>query len=104
LVPLLNFENNACWFEYLNSMVPEFQILYSGNKYVRYLCKDKIIVKEPIFSNKKKYNGENIRRLIVNNKRWDNLVPNPVKDIIIYINGIERIKTLSQSDTMPQKW
>ncbi|HEX5185480.1 MAG TPA: nicotinamide-nucleotide adenylyltransferase [Nitrososphaeraceae archaeon] len=104
LIPLSNFENNACWFEYLNSMVPKFEILYSGNEYVRYLCKDNIIVKEPIFFNKKKYKGENIRRLIVNNKKWNHLVPSPVTEIIMNINGIERIKILSKSDTFPQKW
>jgi len=104
LVPLVNIENNACWFEYLNSMVPKFEIIYSGNEYVRYLCKDRIIVKQPKFSNKKKFNGEYIRRLIHSNKKWDNLVPNPVKDIIIDIHGVERIKILSNSDTVPQKW
>jgi nicotinamide-nucleotide adenylyltransferase len=85
-------------------MVPKFEIIYSGNEYVRYLCKDRIIVKRPKFSNKKKFNGEYIRRLIHSNKKRDNLVPNPVKDIIIDIDGVERIKILSNSDTVPQKW
>ncbi len=26
IIPLSNFENNACWFEYLKSMVPKFDI------------------------------------------------------------------------------
>ena len=104
LIPLVNFENNACWLEYLKSMVPKFEIIYSGNEYVRYLGKKNIIVKEPIFINKIKYNGENIRRLIVNDEKWDDLVPTPVKELIMNIDGIERIKILSKSDTIPQKW
>jgi nicotinamide-nucleotide adenylyltransferase len=104
LIPLVNFENNACWLEYLKSMVPKFEIIYSGNEYVCYLSKKDIIVKEPIFVNKIKYNGENIRKLIVDNKKWDNLVPLPVKKLIMKFDGIERIKLLSRSDTIPQKW
>ena len=104
LIPLNNFENNACWLVYLNTMVPNFEIIYSGNEYVRYLSKRDIIVKEPNFVNKVKYNGENIRKLIVNDKKWDNLVPLSVKEIIMTVDGIERIKILSNSDTIPQKW
>jgi nicotinamide-nucleotide adenylyltransferase len=104
IIPLANFENNACWFGYLKSMVPNFDILYSGNEYVRYLSTKEIIVKEPLFINKLRFNGENIRKLIMAHEKWENLVPNPVKDIIININGVERIRVLAKSDTHPQEW
>lgn len=104
IIPLANFENNACWFQYLKSMVPKFDILYSGNEYVRYLSKKEIVVKEPLFKNKFRFNGENIRKLIVDHKKWEDLVPNPVKEIIMNIEGVERIRILSKSDTHPQQW
>jgi len=108
IIPLPNFENNACWFEYVKSMVPKFDILYSGNEYVLFLSSEAIIVKEPLFINKFRFNGENIRNLICNNEKcnekWENLVPNPVKDIIVNINGVERMKVLAKSDTHPQEW
>jgi len=104
IIPLENFENNACWFQYLKSMVPKFDILYSGNEYVRYLSKKEIVVKEPTFKNKFRFNGENIRKLIVDHKKWEDLVPNPVKEIIMKLEGVERIRILSKSDTHPQQW
>ena len=104
IIPLSNFENNACWFEYLKSMVPKFNIVYSGNEYVRYLAEKEIIVKEHIFKNKFRFNGENIRKLIVNDEKWDDLVPIPVTEIIRNIGGVERIRILAKSDTHPQKW
>jgi nicotinamide-nucleotide adenylyltransferase len=85
-------------------MVPKFDILYSGNEYVRYLSKKEIVVKEPTFKNKLRFNGENIRKLIVDHKKWEDLVPNPVKEIIMNIEGVERIRILSKSDTHPQQW
>ena len=87
LIPLANFENNACWFEYLKSMVPQFDIFYSGNEYVRYLVAKKIIVKVHTFKNKSKVNGEHIRKLLVIDRKWDDLVPIPVKEIIMNIRG-----------------
>ncbi|MGZ5471845.1 MAG: nicotinamide-nucleotide adenylyltransferase [Nitrososphaeraceae archaeon] len=104
IIPLSNFENNACWFDYLKSMVPKFDILYSGNEYVRYLAEKEIIVKEHTFKNKFRFNGENIRRLIVNDEKWDDLVPIPVTEIIRNIGGVERIRIIAKSDTHPQKW
>jgi nicotinamide-nucleotide adenylyltransferase len=104
IIPLANFENNACWFPYLKSMVPKFDIIYSGNEYVRYLSQAEIKVKEPLFKNKFQFNGENIRKLIANKKKWEHLVPNPVKEIIINIEGVERIRILAKSDTHPQQW
>jgi nicotinamide-nucleotide adenylyltransferase len=85
-------------------MVPKFDILYSGNEYVRYLSTKEIIVKKPVFINKFRFNGENIRTLIINHEKWENLVPNPVKAIIMNINGVERIRVLAKSDTHPQQW
>jgi nicotinamide-nucleotide adenylyltransferase len=85
-------------------MVPKFDLLYSGNEYVRYLSTKKINIKEPIFINKHRFNGENIRKLILNHGKWENLVPNAVKDIIVQINGVERIRVLAISDTHPQEW
>ena len=70
---------------------------------LHYSYKD-IIVKEPIFINKIKFNGKNIRKLIVNNEKWDDLVPIPVKELIMNLDGIERLKILSKSDSIPQKW
>ena len=104
IIPLANFENNACWFQYLKSMVPKFDIIYSGNEYVRYLSKKEITVKEPLFKNKFRFNGKNIRKLIANHKKWEHLVPNPVKEIIMNIEGVERIRILAKSDTHPQQW
>jgi nicotinamide-nucleotide adenylyltransferase len=85
-------------------MVPEFDIFYSGNEYVRYLVAKKIIVKVHTFKNKSKFNGENIRKLIINDEKWDDLVPIPVKEIIKNLGGTERIRMLAKSDTYPQKW
>jgi nicotinamide-nucleotide adenylyltransferase len=107
VIPLANDENNARWLAYLRSMVPSFDVLYSGNDFVKYLVLSQdssIAVKNPIFSKREEYNGTNIRHLIQHGKPWKHLVPNAVAKVIEDVRGIERIKVLASSDSNPQRW
>lgn len=106
VIPLVNDENNARWIAYLRSMVPPFDVLYTGNHFVRHLAlsQDRIAVKSPKFSKKQEYNGTNIRRLILSGNKWKRLVPAAVARVIDQIGGIERMNVLTSSDTNPQRW
>ena len=106
VIPVANDENNARWIAYLRSMAPPFDVLYSGNEFVRHLAlsQDKIAVKNVKFAKKQEYNGTNIRRLIMAGKQWKHLVPPAVAKVIEQCNGVERIKVLAGSDSNPQKW
>ena len=84
IIPISNIENNSCWFSNLKSWVPQFNTMYSGNEFViTLLKKESIIVKKPNFKNKKEYNGENIRKLMISNGKWENLVPSSVKKLFV---------------------
>jgi nicotinamide-nucleotide adenylyltransferase len=104
IVPIVNDENNARWFAHLRSMVPHFDILFSGNRFVRSLVAESVKIKEPRFISKKYYNGTYIRKAIVQGNNWKKLVPNGVAEIIEEIAGVTRIKMLSSSDSNPQRW
>lgn len=104
---LANDENNARWLAYLKSITPPFNVLYSGNDFVKHLALSQdagITVKTPQFVDKEKFNGTNIRRLIISDKQWRHLLPSAVVRVVEQVNGIERIKILSRSDSNPQKW
>lgn len=107
IIPIANDENNARWMAYLRSMAPPFDVLYSGNDFVKHLALSqdaRISIKNPQFAKKEKYNGTNIRRLILGDKPWKHLVPAAVARIIMQVNGVERIKMMAGSDSNPQKW
>jgi nicotinamide-nucleotide adenylyltransferase len=107
VIPVANDENNARWLAYLRSMVPPFDVLYSGNDFVKHLALSQdrnITVKSPRFEKKEEYNGTNIRRLMLAGGQWKRLVPPAVARVIEQINGIERMKVLAGSDTSPQRW
>lgn len=107
VIPVANDENNARWISYLKSMVPAFDVLYSGNDFVKHLALSQgrsIAVKSPRFAKRKEYNGTNIRRLMLAGGRWRQLVPPAVAMVIEQVNGIERMRVLAGSDTNPQRW
>lgn len=106
MIPLANDENNARWIAYLRSMVPPFDVLYTGNDFVRHLAlsQDSVAVKSPKFSKKQEYNGTNIRRLMLSGNKWKRLVPAAVARVIDQIGGIVRMNVLASSDTNPQRW
>jgi len=107
VIPVANDENNARWIAYLKSMVPAFDVLYSGNDFVKHLTLSQdrsIAVKSPRFAKRKEYNGTNIRRLMLAGGRWRQLVPPAVAMVIEQVNGIERMRVLAGSDTNPQRW
>src|SRR5919201_3855456 len=73
VIPVANDENNARWLAHLRSMVPPFDVFYSGNDFVKYLVlsqDSRIVVKNPIFAKKEEYNGTYIRHLMQDGKPW----------------------------------
>ncbi len=107
IIPIANDENNARWFAYLRSMVPPFDVLYSGNEFVKYLARSQdsgIAIEEPVFEEINHYNGSNIRHLMQDGKPWEHLVPPAVARVIQQVGGIVRINILAHSDSYPQRW
>ncbi len=96
LIHLMDDENNYRWFSNLKSYSPPFEVIYSGNVFIKLLLEhENIQLREPKFINKKSYNGSNIRKLLASNDlEWENLVPTAVKKIIHELNGSERIRSL----------
>jgi len=105
ILPLVNDENNARWIGHLRSFLPPFDVVYTGNPYVSMLMRNsKIKVIKIKFYKKEKYNATRIRQLMLKGNTWESLVPNSVAKVIKEVNGIARMKVISQSETKPQEW
>lgn len=100
ILPILNLENNAIWVQHLKSMLPKFDSIYSGNKFVQELLShgsEAFRIHTPKFYNKNECNGTNIRMNIVMNKKWRDFVPNAAYKIILGLDGVQRIKVLFET-------
>ncbi len=105
IVPIENQFNIATWASYLKSILPQFEKVYSGNDYVTMLLANSgYDVIQPKFLDREKYNGTQIRKMILNDQDWEKCIPSATSKIIKKINGVNRIKTISKTDTKPQEF
>lgn len=102
IVGIENQFNIATWASYLKAALPHFDKVYSGNEYVQMLLADSgIEVVPPKFLDRPQYNATRIRKMIISDENWQDLVPKAVTELINKINGLNRIKIISSSETKP---
>ena len=99
LVPIEDIHRNAVWVSHVESIAPPFQIVYTANPLTKRLFIEKgYIVRVPFLYDRKKFSGTEIRKRIIKNEGWEMLVPKEVMDVINEIDGVNRLKNLSESD------
>ena len=85
------------WVDYVVSIISDFDVALSNNSLTKRLFSKKgYVVKETPLYDRDKYSGKEIRRRIINDESWMNLVPEPVYNIIKNIDGVNRLKNLSK--------
>ncbi len=99
LISIPDVNNNALWVSHVISFSPPFSTVYSGNPLVKRLFKEQDFeVETPPMFNRKEYQGKEIRKRILENGNWQDLVPEAVAEIMGEINAEERVKELSNTD------
>lgn len=99
LVNVTDDENNVKWFSNIKSVSPPFNVLYTGNNFVRTLLKrETIILKKPKLIEGNLLKGSVIRKLILeDNTKWQELVSKSVIKIFKEIDAVERIRNIYQT-------
>jgi nicotinamide-nucleotide adenylyltransferase len=99
VIPIEDIQRNSLWVSHVKSMVPPFDIAYTNNPLVIELLHEAgIEVKQSPLFLRNKYSGTQIRNLMLEGKKWEKFVPESVIEIINDINGVKRLRTVTQSD------
>ncbi|MCW3977579.1 MAG: nicotinamide-nucleotide adenylyltransferase, partial [Candidatus Bathyarchaeota archaeon] len=78
---------------------PRFDIVYTNEPLTRRLFVEAGCKVNPVpFHQRKIYSATEIRKRMLNNKGWEELVPKSVAQFIKEIKGIQRIDDLSKTD------
>ena len=95
-VSVPDIHNPPKWVSHVVSIVSDFDVVLSNNSLTKKLFSDKryIVKKTPLFK-REKYSGKEIRKRMICNKSWKELVPEAVKIIIKDIDGVQRVQGLS---------
>jgi len=96
LIP--DIHNPPKWVDHVTSIISDFNVVITNNHLTKRLFSEKgYIVKKTFLYDRSKYSGENIRDKIIKNETWNELVPEPVYNLIKEVNGEERLRKLSKT-------
>ncbi len=96
IISIPDIHNPPRWVDHVLSIVSDFDVVISNNSLTKRLFSEKDYnVKETPLYEKKKYSGREIRRRMINSEPWDGLVPTEVSNFIKDIDGVNRVKELS---------
>ena len=96
IIPMQDINFNAIWVSHVRMLTPPFTIVYSGNSLVKQLFSEEgFEVRQPPLYDRLHLSGTEVRRRILEDSNWQELVPKATADVLAEINGIERMKNLS---------
>ncbi|MHA1719754.1 MAG: nicotinamide-nucleotide adenylyltransferase [Promethearchaeota archaeon] len=92
-----DLHNMEKWIALVLEVLGDFDIFYSNNDWIRQLFKKsgKLVGKKYLYDFKR-FNGTYIRKRMCENESINDLIPSPVISYLKKIDGIKRVKNLSQ--------
>lgn len=104
VVPIEDIDRNAVWAGHVESMCPDFDVVYSNNPLVvRLFEEDGIEVRQSQMFDRERLEGTDIRESMIDGDPWRDRVPDPVVGVVEEINGIQRLRTVAQDDVV-DRW
>ena len=92
IFPIPDFHDDKKWVEHIETLVPKFDCVYTGNKWTERCFKGKYKVIRVNMLNG--VSSTIIRNRILKNKNWEKLVPKEIVDYVKKVKGIGRIKEI----------
>ena len=90
-----DFDDHQKWIENIDLTLPEFEVIFTNDEYTRdlYSQKGKKAISVP-FKERETLSGTNIRKLILQNDNWIELVPEGTRNVLQKINARDRLSHL----------
>ncbi|RMW40065.1 MAG: nicotinamide-nucleotide adenylyltransferase [Nitrosopumilus sp.] len=90
-----DLDNHVRWIEKIDTIVPEFDIVFSNDELTNHLYSKRDVQVMPIpFLKRDELSGTNVRDLIISDQNWNVLVPKGTEKFLISTNAKERLKNL----------
>lgn len=99
IVPIEDVNRYDIWVSHVEALAPKFDTVYTNNPLTKQLFLERgyKVRSSPLYD-RKRYSGREIRKKLLRNEKWQELVPKAVVGVIKEIKGIERIRTLAKTD------
>ena len=88
-------DNHEKWTFEIDQIVPKYDVVFTNDEFTKTLFeKRQINVIHVILKDREKFSGTNVRQLILDDKNWQDLVPQGTRKVLDKINGADRLKNL----------
>jgi len=99
LIPVPDLHVHMLWVSQVVGYTPKFDIVFTNEPLTKRLFIEAGYKVESIpYYKRELYSATEIRRRILNDEPWEDLVPKAVAEKIVQFGGVERIKQLAESD------
>jgi nicotinamide-nucleotide adenylyltransferase len=100
IVPVADIRRHAQWVRYLESLLPAFDRVYTNNPLTRLLFeRGGYAVEHPPWFERRRFEGEHVRRQLAADRGWKPLVPPPVATYLTELKAPSRLALLRARDT-----
>ncbi len=88
-------DNHEKWTFEIDQIIPKYDIVFTNDEFTKTLFeKRQINVIQVMLKDREKFSGTNIRQLILDDKNWEDLVPQGTRKVLDKINATDRLKNL----------
>ena len=88
-------DNHEKWTFEIDQIVPKYDIVFTNDEFTKTLFKKRQInVMSVVLKEREKFSGTNIRQLIIDDKNWQDLVPQGTRKVLDKLNAKKRLKNL----------
>ncbi|RMW33700.1 MAG: nicotinamide-nucleotide adenylyltransferase [Candidatus Nitrosomarinus sp.] len=95
IFPIPDLDNHVKWIENIDTIVPDYQIVFSNDPMTEHLySKRNVNVMTIPFFKRDQLSGTRLRDLIKSDQKWDDLVPEGTKLLLQKFDAKNRLKIL----------
>ena len=101
IIPVPDIDVHSLWTHQVDLLVPKYDVVFANDLFTLMLFREEGVkaIEAPLHR-RNEMEATEIRRRMAAQENWEELVPKPVSKVIKEINGIERLKAISQKDML----
>lgn len=101
IIPVPDVQLHMLWVSQIVGYSPKFELVYTNEPLTRRLFIEAGFKVEPVpFIKRRIYSATEIRKRMLNEKNWEELVPQSVVHFIKEIDGVARLRDLTKTDVV----
>ena len=99
IIPVPDIDVHSLWAHQVGMLVPKYDIVFTNDLFTLMLFHEQGVkaIEAPLYR-REEMRATEIRKRILVEENWEDLVPKPVSKVIKEINGVERVKAISRRD------